>query len=79
MVAVGSLLEQHLPACFAFVVVVGFFFMVISSSRQCGVVVVGSLLEQDLPACFAFVVVSVFCHGHLSQQAVRCGGCWLSS
>ena len=56
------------------------FFMDISPRRLCAVVIVDSLLGQHLPICSAFFVVDiVFLHGHLSQEALRCGDCCLSS
>ena len=34
---------------------------------------------SHLPACSALAVVVGFLHGHLSQEALHCGGCLLSS
>ena len=55
------------------------FFMDIYPSRLCVVVVVGSLLRQHIQACSALVLAVGILHGHASQQALRCGGCWLSA
>ena len=74
-----SSLGKHLQACSAFSVVIAFLHGHLSR-RLCAVVIVDSLLGQHLPICSAFFVVDiVFLHGHLSQEALRCGDCCLSS